>query len=111
MILVCTLQKKRRRNMFPSEEKFYSTLHKKNCIHHAYIDDIALPLSFPIQKFILGICTLKKLQFWTTTPLQKNLSSSIEPFRTSRKRPLVKISSTRRGEGGGGREAGDGDIK
>ena len=29
--------------MSPSEKAFYSILHKKNCVHHAYVDDVALP--------------------------------------------------------------------
>ena len=62
---------------------------KKNCIHHVYIDDVALPLS--LQKFILGICTIQKLTFRTTSPFGKttllvltpseNLTSN--PFRES----------------------------
>ena len=54
----------------PFRKEDYSTLHRKNSIHHAYIVDVALaPLSF--QKFILGICTLQKLTFWTTTSFRK----------------------------------------
>lgn len=58
--MVCTLQEIWRCYLPPSEKKFYSTLHKKNCILHACSLDVALPLS--LQKFFLGIYTLKKLR-------------------------------------------------
>ena len=67
--MFCTLQKIWRCYFSPSEKKLYSSLQKKNYIHHAYIDDVALRLS--LQKFILGICTLGKLTFWTTTSFRK----------------------------------------
>ena len=57
--MFCALQKIWRCYLSPSEKKFYSTLREKNCIHHAYVDDVALPLS--LQKFILGICILQKI--------------------------------------------------
>ena len=38
----------------------YPKKEKKKCIHHACSEDVALPLS--LQKFLLGICTLKKLR-------------------------------------------------
>lgn len=66
----------------PFRKEDYSTLHKKNSIHHAYIVDVPLtPLSF--QKFILGICTLVKLTFLDNSLLQKNHSPNTDPFRKS----------------------------
>ena len=72
----------------PFRKEDYSTLHKKNSIHHAYIVDVPLtPLSF--QKFILGICTLQKLTFWTTTSFRKTSLLVLNPL--SQKTPSKNL--------------------
>lgn len=78
----------------PFIKEDYSTLHKKNSIHHAYIVDVPLtPLSF--QKFILGICTLQKLTFWTTTSFRKTSLLVLNPF--SQKTPSKNLIYMGRG--------------
>jgi len=73
----------------PFRKEDYSTLHKKNSIHHAYIVDVALtPLSF--QKFILGICTLQKLTFWTTTSFRKTSLLVLNPSENLTENPFKK---------------------
>ena len=76
LFLFCTLQKIWRFYLSPSGKTFYSTLH---CIHHACIDDVALPLS--LQRCILGICTLQTLTLQTTTPMRKTFLLVLTPSK------------------------------
>ena len=76
---------------------FYSTLYKKNCIHHTYIDDHTLPL--PLQRFMYSWYLHSfENDIWDNKPPQENPSPSFDPFRKSHKHPIKKISSM----GGGG---------
>ena len=62
---------------------FYSTLYKKNCIHHAYIDDHTLPL--PLQRFMYSWYLHSfENDIWDNKPPQENPSPSFDPFRKSR---------------------------
>ena len=51
-------------------------------------DDVTLPLS--LQNFILGICTIQKLTFWTTNPFRKTSLLAFTPLENLTSNPFRK---------------------